>query len=333
VTVRRYEDEPNYSDEVAATFKKFSQRAARDYLVASRDSVEMNHVEEQILSRVVRLFPSVFSKLADFCERHSSFADPIIIAFDREVQFYVAYREYMRTFVDRGLSFCYPQVTAESDSTFARETFDAALAKRLLERGMPVIVNDFSLEGEEKMLLVSGPNQGGKTTFARTFGQVHYLASLGLPAPGTSATCGLFDAVFTHFEREERLETLRSKLEDDLLRMHDILQHATACSIIIVNEIFSSTTLSDAYFLGEEIIGKILQIGARCLCVTFLDALASISERIVSVVSTVHENDPAMRTYKVVRRAPGGRAYAVAIAEKYGLTYEPVKARVPPRSL
>jgi DNA mismatch repair protein MutS len=332
VTVRRYEEEPNYSNQVAATFERFREGAARDYLVAIRDSVEMNPVEERILSRVVRLFPDAFSKLADFCEHHSAFADPIIVAFDREVQFYAAYLAYMQAFVDRGLSFCYPQVTEESDATFAREAFDAALARRLLERGIPVVVNDFSLEREERILIVCGPNQGGKTTFARTFGQVHYFASLGLPVPGTAVKCGLFDSIFTHFEREERLENLRSKLEDDLLRIHDILQHATARSVVIINEIFSSTTLSDAYSLGEEIIEKILQLGARCVCVTFLSALASRSGRIVSVVSTVREEDPAVRTYRVVRRPPGGRSYAVAIAEKYGLTYESVKARVPRRN-
>ncbi len=68
------------------------------------DSLEMNHIEEKILSLVARLFPDAFAKLGEFCKHNEAFADPIVVAFDREVQFYVAYIEYMQRFVSGGLS-------------------------------------------------------------------------------------------------------------------------------------------------------------------------------------------------------------------------------------
>jgi DNA mismatch repair ATPase MutS len=328
VTVRRSEERPDYSQDIARAFERFSQAASRDYLIAPRDSIEMNYVEERILSLVARLFPGTFSKLTDFYKSSQTFVDPTLIRFDREIQFYIAYIEYMRKFAPAGLTFCCPQVSAGLDDTFDRDTFDAALAKRLIDARSPVVVNDFSLRGVERAFVVSGPNQGGKTTFARTFGQVHYLASIGCPVPGSAARLAVFDRIVTHFERQERIENLRSKLEDDLLRVRDILQTATGRSIIIINEIFSSTTLSDAYFLAEEIMTKVLRLGARCVCVTFLDALASADQRIVSMVSMVAPEDPAVRTFKVERRRPDGRAYALSIAEKHRLTYEGIKARL-----
>lgn len=328
VTVRRYDGESDYSDEVLGIFEKFKQGVGKERCEAPRESPAMNHVEAQVLDYVARLHPQPFTKLAAFCAQHADYLDGTIATFDREVQFFLAYAAYLGPCRAQGFAFCYPRVTTASKAVHCDDTFDLVLAHKLSTDSAPVVCNDLHLNEGERLVVVSGPNNGGKTTFARMFGQLHYLARLGCPVPGRNARLFLCDALFTHFEREENTKDMRGKLRDDLVRIHGIPTQATSDSLIVMNEIFSSTTLADGLFLSKRIIGAILELGALCVCVTFIGELARLSDEAVSMVSEIDPAAPALRTYRIRRRDAGSKAYAVSVAQQYGLTSERLKERL-----
>ncbi len=328
VTVRRTAGEADYSGEIQAVFERFRQGAVRSYRMNYRVWPGMTRVGEQILGLVARLFPDELSLLGAHFERHGGFLDPGVHRFYRELQFYVSYREHIDPVRAAGLAFCYPEVDAQSKEELAEDTFDLSLASMLLAEGAMVVTNDFRLDRDERIFVVSGPNQGGKTTFARTFGQLHHLAAIGVPVPGRRARIFLCDRIFTHFEREEDLSTLTGKLETDVAEMQRTLRDATPRSVVIMNEVFSSTSLEDARFLGTEAMRRLVDLDCLAVYVTFIDELASLAPSVVSMISTIVPEDPATRTFKVVRGPANGLAYARSLAEKYRLTYPQLLERI-----
>jgi len=331
VTVRKYASEPDYTVTILDRFARFREgKIEAPALPRPKDSLSLNHIEEGILEFVGRLHPREFTALADFVRRHSDFIDETIARFDREIDFYLAYLALIDPLKQTGLPFCHPDVSTSCKETEVCSSFDLALAIKLTREQSAIVTNDFHLNSAERLIVVSGPNQGGKTTFARMFGQLHFLAGLGCPVPGAHAKLFLADHVFTHFEREEDITNLRGKLEDELLRLHRSCESMTPDSVVVLNEIFNSTSLDDQIFLSTKILQHLISIDAIGVCVTFIDALSTLSDKTVSMVSTVAADDPSRRTFEIVRRPADGLAYALSLADKRGVTYRQLRERIRP---
>lgn len=327
VTVRRPDsDTLDYSNEVLSVFSKFKETQHEPIKPKSGRSYGIGHVQAEVLKLLEKVYPEEFKKLREFSSVHREFVDKTILRVFNEMQFYLAYIEYLEAPKRVGLSFCTPEFT-EDKNIEVNSSFDLALAVKLSKANKSVIPNDFHLESKERILVITGPNNDGKTTFSRSIGQVFYLASLGLPVPGTKATITLQDNIFTHFERSEKIENLRGKLEDDLLRIHNIIENCTDRSVVIINEMLSSTTVGDATSIGKKILQLIVKRDCLCVFVTFIDEFSHFGTA-VSMVAQVEAENPEIRTHRIIREPSNGLVYAIALAHKHKISYQDIRERI-----
>ena len=325
IRLTKYDGEKDLSAEIQAAFQKFSREDSRDYRRIFSETPYADEVEAGVLQCLSELYPDLFRQLKSYVAEFREFTDAGLLQFCRELQFYISWLEEIEKLQAQGLPFCCPEDTGSR--IFCNDFYDIVLAEKI---GNAVVRNSFYLEEPERLLVVTGPNQGGKTTFGRAVGQIHYLASLGLCVPGSSAHLLLPNRIFTHFEREESLTTLSGKLQDDLLRLRSLLEQADEHSLVIINEIFASTVPEDALALGRHMMEALIRKKSMGVIITFLDALSTCGPETVSMVSMVDPAGSETRTFRVVRQPADGRAYAMTVAERHGLTCEQILRRIAP---
>ncbi|MGN7797708.1 MutS-related protein [Leifsonia sp. 22587] len=314
------------SDAVMTAFARFKHTDACSHRTRFVDMLEMNRVEAGVLDLVAEVFPTVFQALERFAGEHAAFLDTTVARYERELHLYLSVLDHLNAAAGATLPTCLPELTTDR-SVQVVDGYDLQLAAQPDTR-VSIVPNDVRLASGEQFLVVTGANQGGKSTFARVFGQLHWMAALGFPVAARTARLARFDLLLTHFERQEDLAQRRGRLEDDLIRVRNILGQVTPDSIVIANELFSSTTAQDALTLNERVLRKLLEAGAIGVTVTFLDELVAMTPQMVSVVAEVAVDDPTRRTFRIVRRPPDGLAHATAIAEKYGLSPQRIRERV-----
>lgn len=283
------------------------------------------HFLGQIYSELSKYYPKEFKHLELFSKHFNGFLDKTIISFSNDIQFYIAYMEMQKRIKTMGLSFSYPEITEKN--ACVRDGYDLALAISFFIKDRRIVTNDFEYNDNESIIVVSGPNQGGKTTYSRYVGQTFYLASLGLPVTGTASSMPIVSRVFTMYEVEEASNNLNGKLKSELIRIKDIMDNMTDNSIMIMNEVFASTSLEDGVVLGKNVIDMINAKNSKGLFVTFIEELSKYNNT-VSMGSTVDANDPSIRTFEILRKIDNSNTYARSIAKKNNVSYDDIIRRI-----
>ncbi len=333
--VRQLLTERFYFENLKVLFPdKFSGRTGihdipEEYLIPSPFGVKekLGYLETEIVKMYRRVKPEFFQLLTKFNKQCKNILRPEIYKIEEEVQFYLVFSAFQKDMEVHGCTFCQPKITPGGKFR-VQQVYDLALARKNRWIGKEVVSNSVEYREGEKFFVVTGPNQGGKTTFARSLGQVVYFAMMGLPVPAEAAELPYIEHLLTHFSVEESMESGRGKLKEELTRLAPMMQEETKNGFVILNELFTTAATYDAFIMGQRVLTHFSRLGCIGVYVTHVSELTKAGDGVVSLVALEDEKDHRKRTFRVIRKEAEGVGFAGDIVEKHRLGYEELRRRL-----
>lgn len=289
------------------------------------ENVSLNRLEQEILNILVQKKPELFKRCETFYNDYKEYTQVKVLDFASEITYYLSFYAFEQKMQELGFAFATPHVEADREM-FADGLYDLALACVNSREGKEVVSNPMEYKTEESFFVVTGPNQGGKTTFARSLGQLIYFTKMGLDVPALSANVHHFTDILTHFSVEESVETGRGKLQEELTRLKPMMEEHCRNAFVIINELFTTAANYDACIMGQRVLQHFIGQQCRGIYVTHLAELTQAHESVVSMCATLDEE--GMQTHRIIRKKAGDVACAINQVNKYRLTYEQLKERL-----
>ncbi|MBO7631746.1 MAG: hypothetical protein J6S78_05400 [Lachnospiraceae bacterium] len=267
----------------------------------SFSTVEDVRIQEQTLQLEFGVVSHLVKKMKGFLDEFQTFFDQLKF----QSAFYlgaVQLKQHMDRF---SMEYCFPEVCDQRDLSFVNlKEFVMGLEQRVR-----VIGNTTSLQ-QKDLLIVTGANQGGKSTFLRSIGIAQVMMQCGLPVTAARFQSGIFPRIFVHFTRREDSAMNSGRLDEELSRMNGIVEHIGEGSLVLLNESFATTTEKEGALIAYDIIRALKEAGVRILTVTHL---LSFAKRVYE--ETKDNPDAGVEFLSAERREDGTRTYHMIESE------------------
>ena len=201
-----------------------------------------------------------------------------------------------------GIPLCFPGVGSREQLHF-QELMEFCMA---VYRGQLPVGNDCDADGK-RLLVVTGANQGGKSTFLRSIGIAQVMLQCGMPVCAKEFVSGIFPCFFTHFTRREDSSMNSGRLDEELGRIDGIIRHLGEGSMVLLNESFATTTEEEGSAIADDVIRAMMEAKVKVLTVTHLLAFAGkMYQRQLpeTVFLTAQRREDGVRTFKMIPGEP-----------------------------
>src|SRR5579864_1628991 len=275
--------------------------ASYTYELAPRDEAGVQALG-QLAGRGLNLVANALSQSVDHV---LSFFHMLLV----ELGFYVGCLHVHERLVQKGEQTCFPVPHRAEESEFsAQGLYDVCLTLSMEGR---VVGNDVSAN-EKELVVITGANQGGKSTFLRSVGLSHLMMQCGMFVPAARFSANVCNGVFTHFKREEDVSMQSGKFDEELSRMSTIFDTLQPRSLMLCNESFASTNEREGSEIGRQIVRALLGAHIKVFYVTHMYDLADglRGQKVANTLYLRAEREPdGRRTFRLVEGEPLSTSY------------------------
>ncbi len=215
---------------------------------------------EELRDRGINLVANALAQSADHIE---SFFNML----RTELAFYVSCLNLHEQLAQIGEPICFPVPAASGERKHSfKGLYDVCLALTMKQK---IVGNDVQADNKD-LVIITGANQGGKSTFLRSIGLAQLMMQCGMFVPAESFCANVRDGLFTHYKREEDVSMKSGKLDEELSRMSDIVDNITPNSLLLFNESFAATNEREGSEIARQIICALLEKRIKVFFVTHL---------------------------------------------------------------
>ncbi|MBR1863739.1 MAG: DNA mismatch repair protein MutS [Ruminococcus sp.] len=309
----------------------------------SADELLINTVDETLFKELDSFTQKLVKKLAKVMAQYQKLGVKDIFSIDHQLGFYIGAAALIDSVRAKGMGMCRPKVLPKEqrraemkglyDLVYYHEA--AVYNLRAKDNKKSVVDNDISFDEEAGFYILTGANNGGKTTFVRGIGICQVLAQAGFYVPARECTLSCVDFVYTHFPREEETGINTSRFTTEIKEFKSISETVTNHSLLLMNESIQSTTPVECVEIAAKLVRLFCMLGVRGIFATHLIDIAyrtaelnddpALKTRIESIVVTVDEKGE--RQYKIRKALPDSNVYAGEIFEKFGIKEEDILRR------
>jgi DNA mismatch repair ATPase MutS len=226
-----------------------------------------------------------------------------------ELGFYVGCLNLHRRLTGKGDPVCFPvPVASREPALSAKGLYDVCLSLRVEPR---VVGNDLDADNR-RLVIITGANQGGKSTFLRSVGLAHLMMQCGMFVPAESFRADVAAGFFTHYKREEDATMTSGKLDEELSRMSDIAGTIRPNCILLCNESFASTNEREGSEIARQVVRALVETGIKVFYVTHLFDLAhgfSRKQMATALFLRAERQADGRRTFRLVEGEPLPTSY------------------------
>jgi len=302
----------NQSEKIPAHYvRRQTLKAAERYITPELKEYEdkVLSAREKALAREKHLYSLLLEKIQPYGGRL------------RQVAVAVAELDVYLTFADRAVELRWTRPVFSADTGIEIDAGRHPVVEHLTTE--PFVPNDLLLTPSRCMLLVTGPNMGGKSTFMRQNALIVLLSCIGCPVPANSATIGPIDRIFTRIGASDDLSSGQSTFMVEMSEAATILHNATPQSLVLMDEIGRGTSTYDGLSLAWSCAEYLVEKNqALCLFATHyfeLTELAGVHAGIDNIHLDAIEHDGSIVFMHKAKTGAANRSYGLEVAKLAGL--------------